>query len=84
MDKNKSVADFMNAFIDTPEPNIDTEYYEIEELYRQMFGHTVPRAMLPDSISMKQIKDAMRKCISIKSDNLFDLLGVELNNDYLY
>ena len=33
MDKNKSVADFMNSFLNTPEPKIDNEYYEIEEQY---------------------------------------------------
>ena len=38
MDKNKSVADFMNSFLNTPEPKIDNEYYEIEEQY---FGNSV-------------------------------------------
>jgi len=48
MDKNKSVADFMNSFLNTPEPKIDNEYYEIEEQYFRQFGHGVPREMLPD------------------------------------
>lgn len=43
MDKNKSVADFMNSFLNTPEPKIDNEYYEIEEQYFRQFGHGVPR-----------------------------------------
>ena len=63
MDKNKSVADFMNSFLNTPEPKIDNEYYEIEEQYFRQFGHGVPREMLPDSISTEQIKQAMKKCI---------------------
>ena len=58
MDKNKSVADFMNSFLNTPEPKIDNEYYEIEEQYFRQFGHGVPREMLPDSISTEQIKQA--------------------------
>ena len=45
MDKNKSVADFMNSFLNTPEPKIDNEYYEIEEQYFRQFGHGVPRAV---------------------------------------
>ena len=74
MDKNKSVADFMNSFLNTPEPKIDNEYYEIEEQYFRQFGHGVPREMLPDSISTEQIKQAMKKCILSKKDNLFELL----------
>lgn len=84
MSIDKKVSDFMDAFLDTPEPNIDQEYYQIEEQYRTLFGHTVPRAMLPDSISMDSIKTAMKTCIENKKDTLFELLGVELNNEYLY
>lgn len=47
-------------------------------------GHTVPRAMLPDSISMDSIKNAMKTCIETKKDTLLELLGVELNEEYLY
>lgn len=31
MDRNKSVSDFMNNFLATPEPELDNEYYEIEK-----------------------------------------------------
>lgn len=82
MDKNKSVADFMNSFLNTPEPKIDNEYYEIEEQYFRQFGHGVPREMLPDSISTEQIKQAMKKCILSKKDNLFELLGIIINDNY--
>ncbi len=84
MGKDKKVSDFMNAFLNTPEPNVDQEYYQIEEQYKAMFGHPVPRAMLPDGISMDIIKSAMRICIENKKDTLFALLGVELNDEYLY
>lgn len=43
MDKNKSVADFMNSFLNTPEPKIDNEYYEIEEQYFRQFGSWCPK-----------------------------------------
>ena len=79
MDRNKSVSDFMNNFLATPEPEL-----EIEKQYIQHFGHSVPREMLPDSISMEQIKQSMKKCILSKTDNLFELLGVTINDDYLY
>ena len=38
MDKNKNVADFMNSFLNTPDPKIDNEYYEIEEQYFRQNG----------------------------------------------
>ena len=84
MNMDKKVSDFMDAFLNKPEPNVDQEYYQIEEEYKRLFGHTVPRAMLPDSVSMDSIKIAMKTCIANKKDNLFELLGVSLNDGYLY
>lgn len=84
MNIDKKVSDFMNAFISSPEPSIDHEYFQIEAQYEKMFGHTVPRAMLPDSITMDSIKAAMKTCIENKKDTLFELLGVEIKDEYLY
>ncbi|MCD8361498.1 MAG: hypothetical protein LUC98_00845 [Lachnospiraceae bacterium] len=84
MDKYKSVENFMNDFLDTPEPQIEKEYYEIEEQYIKLFGHGVPRAMLPDNIPIGTIKQAMMDCIQSQKDNLFERLGVTINDDYLY
>ena len=82
--ESKSNPSVMNSFLNTPEPKIDNEYYEIEEQYFRQFGHGVPREMLPDSISTEQIKQAMKKCILSKKDNLFELLGIIINDNYLY
>ena len=84
MDKNKNVWDFMNAFIDGPEPNLDKEYSEIEKRYERLFGHGVPREMIPDSITKEQIKSALQQCIDTNMDNLLTILGIHLNYDYLY
>ena len=84
MSIDKKVSDFMSAFISSPEPEIDHEYFQIEEEYSKMYGHTVPREMLPDSVTTDSIKAAMKKCIESGKDTLFELLGVEINNDYLY
>lgn len=84
MSTDKKISDFMNAFLNTPEPSIDQEYYQIEEQYKALFGHIVPRAMLPDNIDMESVKSAMKTCIENKKDTLFELLGVELNDEYLY
>ena len=85
MDNNSSMNDILNAFIDnTPEPEVDREYFEIEEEYEKHFGHPVPGAMIPDSVSSEQIKDAMKTCIEKNEDILFQLLGVEINDSYIY
>jgi hypothetical protein len=49
-----------------------------------MFGYNVPRSLLPDAMSDKEIISAMKVCIENKKDTLFELLGVELNDEYLY
>ncbi len=84
MSIDKKVSDFMSAFISSPEPDIDHEYYQIETEFRKLFGHGVPREMLPDSATPDKIKNAMQICIDNKADTLFELLGVEINSTYLY
>lgn len=81
---DKKVADFMTSFLSSPEPEIDKEYFEIEEMYNKRFGHNVPRAMLPDALSMDDIKTAMKECLKTDRDNLFVLLGIDVDNEYLY
>lgn len=63
---------------------IDDEYYIIEDEFKELFGHGVPREMIPTSISMENIKVAMKQCIEKKKDDLFELLGVEINSTDLY
>ena len=84
MDTDKKVSDFMQSFLSTPEPSIDEEYYKIEEEYKRIFNHIVPREMLPDSISINDIKDKMKKCIESKNDDLMEILKAEINDKYLY
>ena len=74
----------MNSFLNNTEQERDKEYYEIERQYIQLFSHSVPREMLPDSIYMEQNKQAMNQCILSQKDNLFELLGVTISDDYLY
>lgn len=51
----------MNAFLDTPEPNVDQEYYQIEEQYKALFGHTVPRAMSDNERLTEILDEAFHK-----------------------
>ncbi len=85
MDEFNLIEDITNFVSSTVEKKeIDNEYYEVEDDYKKIFGHGVPREMLPINISMDKIKDAMKKCIETKTDDLFDILGVEINPDALY
>ncbi len=84
MDKIKNADDFLNAFSNDQTLQIDEEYYDIEDKFQEVFGHRVPREMLPDSFSMEDIKKAMRQCIENRTDNLFEILKVEINDEYLY
>lgn len=68
----------------TNSSGIEAEYDKIQEEYFSMFGYNVPRSLLPDAMSDKEIISAMKVCIENKKDTLFELLGVELNDEYLY
>ena len=63
---------------------IGVEYDKIQEEYFKLFGHNVPRSLLPDSMSDDTIISAMKTCINNKKDTLFELLGVELSDEYQY
>lgn len=79
-----SIEDFMNEMSKSSVSDFDDEYITIERQYKNMFGHIVPREMLPPSISENDIKDAMRVSISEGKDRVLELLKVELNLEYLY
>lgn len=70
--------------METNSLGIGIEYDKTQEEYFSMFGHNVPRSLLPDAISDEEIISAMKTCIENKKDTLFELLGVELNDEYLY
>lgn len=84
MEKNTQVWNFMNAFIDEAANSTDEEYQLIEDRYTELFGHVIPREMMPSSISNEALKLALLRCIDTKRDDLLELLGVETNPDYLY
>lgn len=75
---------FMNAFIDSGESKINEEMFELEQKYSAKFGHGVPREMLPPSVDEAQIKEAVITCIENDKDNLFELLGVTIDNRNIY
>jgi len=84
MNRDKEVFDFLITFINSPEPELDQEYYQILNKYEKMFGHTVPREMFPDSITKDHIKNAMKICLDSKTDSLLELLGISFSNEYIY
>lgn len=84
MDKTKNIMDFMNAFIDKPATAPNEEHLKIEKQYEVLFGHSIPREMLPSSISEEQLIAALKKCIETKTDALFEILRVKINYEHLY
>ena len=85
MDAFNLIEDITN-FVDSNGGNseIDNDYYEIEDMYKEMFGHGVPREMLPNSFSQDIIKEAMNQCIENKQDDLFSILNVEIDFENIY
>lgn len=81
--ENKNVWDFMNTFIDAPlTEEVFVSEYEIQ--YVKIFGHAVPREMLPPSVTEEQLNVVLKKCVEMKEDALFSLLGITISSDYLY
>ncbi len=81
---NMGLEDFMNSLADKPINEIDKEYFDVEKRFEERFGHIVPREMLPPSVSVDDIKEAMKVCIESGNDNILEVLNVEINEKYLY
>ncbi len=75
---------FPKAFSSPSSAPVDEEYYAIEDDFAKRFGHKVPREMLPDSISMNQIKKTMKSCLASNKDCLMEILGIPNDETFLY
>ena len=83
--ENNDLESMIKGFIaNEPEPEIDKEYFELEDKFKAMFGHGIPREQFPISITEEKIKEAMRKCIELKEDKLYELLDIKFINGVLY
>lgn len=81
--RNK-VKSCMKYLINKKHTDIDKEYYELHNKYREMFGKSVPTEVLPSKITETQIKQAMRECIETGQDNLLGILDVTIDDTVLY
>ena len=68
---------FMNKLIDEDINDFDNEKFELEQKYAAMFGHGVPREMVPPSISEDEIRKAVESCVQNQKDELMKILNVE-------
>lgn len=85
MDSINLIEDITNFINSGKDVNaVDDEYYIIEDEFKGLFGHGIPREMIPTSISMEDIKVAMKQCIEKKKDVLFEVLDVGVNGTDLY
>lgn len=78
------VESYMNYLLNKKSTDIDKEYYDLHNKYREMFGKSVPTEVLPSRITDTQIKHAMRECIETGTDNLLDILGVTIDDKVIY
>lgn len=79
------MMNFMNQFIDSGNNEaIDEELYSLERKYSELFGHAVPREMLPSGISNERMKESLQKCIELGKDSLFELFEVKIDKSALY
>lgn len=81
--RNK-VKSFIKYLINKKSTEVDKEYLELLNKYREMFRKNVPTECLPSRITDVQIKQAMKECIETGQDNLLDILDVTIDDTVLY
>lgn len=81
---NNNLLSFFDSVIEKPVSGKNITPSEIEKEYTSMFGHAVPREMIPSSISSTQIESALKQCIQSGKDNLLEYLNIAIdyNNKY--
>lgn len=70
------MLDFVNKLIDEDINDFDEEKFELEQKYAALFGHGVPREMLPPGISEDEIEKAVESCVQNQKDQLMEILNV--------
>lgn len=84
MNQEQKMLQFLNSFsMDHCDP-FTSVYRQVEKAYCSKFKHSVPREMLPDSISTEVLMKAMQECIDTNEDKLFEILGITINEEFLY
>lgn len=78
------VKGYMKYLINKKNTNVDKEYLELLNKYREMLGKNVPTECLSSRITDTQIKQAMRECIETGKDNLLEILGVSIEDTVIY
>lgn len=78
------VKNYMKYLINKKNTNVDKEYLELLNEYREIFGKNIPTECLPSRITDTQIKQTMRECIKTGHDSLLYILGVSIDDTVLY
>ena len=64
--------------------DIDEEYYELSKKFKEEFGKSVPREMMPPAITDAKVKEAIKACLESGNGDILGLLGVNTKGDVLY
>ena len=78
------VDSLMKSLINKKNTNVDKEYLELLNKYRELFGKNVPTEVLPSRITDTQIKQALRECVETGKDTLLEILGVSIDDTVIY
>ena len=80
MDKH----DFFDMINTVNASESDKQYFELQNKYYKLFGHNIPRDMIPPSISEDAIVEAVKRCISEGKDILMDIFKIEIDSQNKY
>lgn len=76
--------DFLLAFSDLPDERDQTEFNEVMEQYQLVFGSVPPLEMVPPGFSEADIIKAVKKCIEQGNADLLQVIGVCINENFIY
>lgn len=68
----------LELFAGMPPAERNEELDVLENEFRKLFGHGIPRESLPDGITDEKMMEALQACIREKKDDLLNRLGVKL------
>ena len=82
-DQKMGLEDFMFSLAERPVED-QFKISDAEKQYTQLFGHAVPREMIPPAVTVEMLERAMKTCVESGKDELLQILGVQTDENNLY
>lgn len=77
------LEDFMFSLAQKPAEG-EVKISDTEKEYTRMFGHVVPREMIPPAVTEERLEEVMKACVESGKDELLQILGVQADEHKLY